>query len=119
MNPLAPACRPAARGLAGAGGGALMAAASMSCVQLGLALSVRLFDQLGPLGVAGLRLAWGGVLLLVLIRPRLRDFTGKDLLACGLLGAVTAGMILLFMLAAARLSLGTRTARHVLVPLAV
>jgi inner membrane transporter RhtA len=119
MNPPAPACRPAARGLAGAGGGALMAAASMSCVQLGLALSVRLFDQLGPLGVAGFRLAWAGVLLLVLIRPRLRDFTGKDLLACSLLGAVTAGMMLLFMLAVAHIPLGTASALEFLGPLAV
>jgi inner membrane transporter RhtA len=105
--------------MAGAGGGALMAAASMSCVQLGLALSVRLFDQLGPLGVAGLRLAWAGVLLLVLIRPRLRSFTGKDLLACSLLGAVTAGMMLLFMLAVARIPLGTASALEFLGPLAV
>ena len=63
-----------------------MAVGSMSCVQLGLALSVHLFGQLGPLGVAGLRLAWAGLLLLVLIRPRRRDFTGRDLLACGVLG---------------------------------
>jgi len=96
-----------------------MAAASMSCVQLGLALSVRLFDQLGPLGVAGLRLAWAGVLLVVLIRPRLRDFTGEDLLACCLLGAVTAGMMLLFMLAVARIPLGTASALEFLGPLAV
>ena len=119
MSPPAPAFRPASLGLAGGRGGALMAAASMSCVQLGLALSVRLFDQLSPLGVAGLRLAWAGVLLVALIRPRLRDFTGKDLLACGLLGAVTAGMMLLFMLAAARISLGTASALEFLGPLAV
>jgi inner membrane transporter RhtA len=119
MSPPTPAGRPAARSLAGAGGGALMAAASMSCVQLGLALSVRLFDQLGPLGVAGLRLAWAGALLVVLIRPRLRSFTGKDLLSCSLLGAVTAGMMLLFMLAVARIALGTASALEFLGPLAV
>ncbi len=55
-----------------------MAAGSMSCVQLRLALSVHLFGQLGPLGVAGLRLAWASVLLLVLARPALRLFTGQD-----------------------------------------
>lgn len=96
-----------------------MAAASMTCVQLGLALSVRLFGQLGPLGVAGLRLALAGVLLAVLIRPRLRQFTGKDLLACSLLGAVTAGVTLLFMLAVARIPLGTASALEFLGPLAV
>jgi inner membrane transporter RhtA len=96
-----------------------MAVASMSCVQLGLALSVHLFDQLGPLGVAGLRLAWAGVLLLALVRPRLRHFTGQDLLACGVLGAVTAGLMLLFMLAVARIPLGTASALEFLGPLTV
>ena len=46
-----------------------MAIASMVCVQLGLAASVGLFDQVGPEGAAWLRLAWAGVLLLVLVRP--------------------------------------------------
>lgn len=96
-----------------------MAAASMSCVQLGLALSVHLFGQLGPLGVAGLRLAWAGVLLVVLVRPRLRHFTGRDLLACSALGAVIAGLMLLFMLAVARIPLGTASALEFLGPLAV
>jgi inner membrane transporter RhtA len=96
-----------------------MAAASMSCVQLGLALSVHLFGQLGPLGVAGLRLAWAGVLLVILVRPRLRHFTGPDLLACGVLGAVTAALMLLFMLAIARIPLGTASALEFLGPLAV
>jgi inner membrane transporter RhtA len=114
-----PACSPSARAPRGSGGGALMAVASMSCVQLGLALSVHLFDQLGPLGVAGLRLAWAGVLLVVLVRPRLRHFTGQDLLACSVLGAVTAGMMLLFMLAIARIPLGTASALEFIGPLAV
>ena len=33
-----------------------------------------------------MRLAWAGVLLLILVRPRSRDFTGPDLLACGSAG---------------------------------
>ena len=96
-----------------------MAVASMSCVQLGLALSVHLFAQLGPLGVTGLRLAWAGVLLVVLVRPRLRHFTRRDLLACCLLGAVTAGLTLLFLLAIARIPLGTASALEFLGPLAL
>jgi inner membrane transporter RhtA len=119
MNSPPPAPRPSAQGLRGAQGGAMMAVASMSCVQLGLALSVHLFDQLGPLGVAGLRLAWAGVLLAVLVRPRLRHFTGQDLVACSVLGAVTAGLMLLFMLAIARIPLGTASALEFLGPLAV
>ena len=120
MSSSLPLPRPAsARGLAGTGGGALMAVASMSCVQLALALSVHLFGQLGPLGVTGLRLGWGGVLLLVLVRPRLRHFTGQDLLACGVLGAVTAGLMMLFMLAVSHIPLGTASALEFLGPLTV
>jgi inner membrane transporter RhtA len=119
MNASPPGCRRHAAGLAGARGGALMAAASMSCVQLGLALSVPLFGQLGPVGVAGLRLAWAGLILVVLVRPRLRHFTRRDLLACCVLGAVTAGVTLLFMLAIARIPLGTASALEFLGPLAV
>jgi inner membrane transporter RhtA len=110
---------PLASRLSGSGGGALMAVASMSCVQLGLALSVHLFGQLGPLGVAGLRLAWAGAILFVLIRPRPRDFTGQDLLACGVLGVVTAGLMLLFTLAIARIPLGSASALEFLGPLTV
>ncbi|MFH8573687.1 EamA family transporter [Streptomyces sp. NPDC017993] len=99
--------------------GALMAVASMSTIQLGLALSVPLVDQLGALGTTGLRLAWAGVLLLVLVRPRLRDFTGRDLWACTMLGSVSAGMMVFFMLAATRLPLGTASALEFLGPLAV
>ncbi len=96
-----------------------MAVGSMSCVQLGLALSAHLLNQLGPLGIAGLRLAWAGVLLLILVRPRPRDFTGKDLLACTALGVVTAGLMMLFMLAIARIPLGTASALEFLGPLTV
>ncbi|GAA2942069.1 EamA family transporter [Streptomyces enissocaesilis] len=103
----------------GAGGGAVMAIASMFCVQLGLALSVHLFDQLGPLGTAWLRLAWAGVLLLALVRPRPSDFTREDLLASVVLGAATAGLMILFMCAVTRIPLGTASALEFLGPLAV
>jgi inner membrane transporter RhtA len=119
MNAPPTAFRRHAPSLAGARGGALMAVASISCVQLGLALSVHLFAQLGPLGVAGLRLAWAGLLLAVLVRPRLRHFSRRDLLACCALGAVTAALMLLFLLAIARIPLGTASALEFLGPLAV
>jgi len=119
MDPQTLASRPPASGARGTGGGVLMSVTSMALVQLALALSVHLFDQLGPLGVAGLRLAWAGVLLLALVRPRLRHFTRRDLLACTMLGAVTAGLMLLFMLAIARIPLGTASALEFLGPLTV
>ncbi|MCF2527292.1 EamA family transporter [Yinghuangia soli] len=107
---------PPARGVQA---GALMAVSAMLCVQLGLAASVHMFDSLGPLGAAWVRLAWAGVILLVLIRPRPSDFTRKDLIACVVLGVATAAMMLLFMSAAARIPLGTASALEFLGPLGV
>lgn len=118
MTSIDSALRPAAP-RAGARTGASLALASMLCVQLGLAVSVGLIGQVGPLGVAWLRLAWAGVLLLVLVRPRRRYFTRSGLLACVVLGVVTAGVTLLFMCAVARLPLGTASALEFLGPLGV
>lgn len=99
--------------------GASAAIAAMLCVQLGLAVSVGLFDRLGPEGAAWLRLAWAGVLLLVLVRPRLSRMSRSGLLACLVLGVVTAGLTLFFMAAVARLPLGTASALEFLGPLGV
>jgi inner membrane transporter RhtA len=99
--------------------GAALAVAAMLCVQLGLALSVGLFDRVGPEGAAWLRLAWAGVLLLVLVRPRPSSFSRSSLLACVVLGVVTAGMTMLFMAAVSRLPLGTASALEFLGPLTV
>lgn len=99
--------------------GAGMAVAAMIFVQLGLAASVGLFDRLGPEGAAWLRLAWAGVLLLVVVRPRPSWFTRTSLIAGIGLGIVTAAMTMLFMAAAARLPLGTASAIEFLGPLSV
>jgi inner membrane transporter RhtA len=96
-----------------------MALASMVLVQLGLAVSVGLLDQIGAEGAAWLRLAWAGVILLVLVRPRLRSFTRASLLNTVALGVVTAGVTMLFMAAIARLPLGTASALEFLGPLGV
>ncbi|MFI5494077.1 EamA family transporter [Actinoplanes sp. NPDC051859] len=99
--------------------GTAMALASMLLVQLGLAASTGLLDQLGADGTAWLRLAWAAVLLLVIVRPRPRSFTRQTLLACVALGVVTAGLTMLFMAAVARLPLGTASALEFLGPLGV
>jgi inner membrane transporter RhtA len=99
--------------------GAAMAIAAMTCVQLGLAASVGLIDQVGPEGAAWLRLAWAGVLLLVLVRPRPSGFSRSSLLACVALGVVTAALTMLFMAAVARIPLGTASALEFLGPLGV
>ena len=99
--------------------GTLMAVGSMTCVQLGLALSVPLFGQVGPLGAVWLRLAWAGVILLIAVRPRPWRFRRPALLAAIALGVVTAGVTMLFMAAVARLPLGTASALEFLGPLGV
>ena len=99
--------------------GASMAVASMLCVQLGLAASVGLIDDVGAGGAAWLRLFWAGVLMLVLVRPRRSTFSPAALRAGTALGIATAGVTLLFMAAVARLPLGTASALEFLGPLGV
>jgi len=99
--------------------GAAMATGSMSCVQLGLACSVGLFDEIGPTGTACLRLLWAGLLLLLIGRPRPSAFTRSSLAACVALGTVTAGVTILFTGAIARIPLGTASALEFLGPLGV
>jgi inner membrane transporter RhtA len=99
--------------------GALLAVASMVLVQLGIAASVGLIDEIGSEGAAWLRLAWAGVLLPLLVRPRLRGLSRRVLLTCVALGVVTAAVTMLFMAAVSRLPLGTASALEFLGPLGV
>jgi inner membrane transporter RhtA len=99
--------------------GASMALAAMVCVQLGLAVSVGLADDIGADGVAWLRLMWAGVLLVAIARPWRASFSRSALLTCVALGVATAGVTLLFMAAVVRLPLGTASALEFLGPLGV
>src|SRR5215467_2564787 len=99
--------------------GALMAVGSMTCIQIGLALSIPLFGQLGPVGLTWLRLAWAALILLVAVRPRPWRFRRPILLATVALGVVTAGVTMLFMAAIARMPLGVASALEFLGPLGV
>ena len=99
--------------------GALMAMGAMLCVQVGLAIAVTLIDRIGVEGAAWLRLAWAGVLLLVIVRPRVAAFTWATFRVCVVLGVVTAAITLLFMAAIDRIPLGTASALEFLGPLGV
>ncbi|MGV9671780.1 EamA family transporter [Gordonia sp. NPDC003504] len=99
--------------------GTTMAITSMLCVQLGLAFSVALVDRIGAEGAGWLRLAWAGVLLPAFVRPRPSAFTRRGFLAAVALGVATAGSVMLFMGAAARIPLGTASALEFLGPLGV
>jgi inner membrane transporter RhtA len=99
--------------------GTSFAVAAMLTVQVGIAASVGLFDEVGPEGAAFLRLAWAGLILLVLVRPRPGQFTRSSFLSCVALGTVTAGVTMLFMAAVERLPMGTASALEFLGPLGV
>src|SRR4051812_2560804 len=72
--------------------GAVMAMGSMLCVQVGLAIAVTLIDRIGVEGAAWIRLAWAGVLMLVIVRPRVSAFTWATFRVCVMLGVVTAAI---------------------------
>jgi inner membrane transporter RhtA len=99
--------------------GASMAIGSMLSVQVGLAIAVTLIDRIGVEGAAWLRLAWAGILMLVIVRPRAAAFTRSTFLACVALGVVTASVTMLFMAALDRIPLGTASALEFLGPLGV
>jgi inner membrane transporter RhtA len=99
--------------------GALMAMGSMLCVQVGLAIAVSLIDRIGVEGAAWIRLAWAGVLMLVIVRPRVAAFTWATFRVCVVLGVVTALITLMFMAAVDRIPLGTASALEFLGPLGV
>lgn len=96
-----------------------MAVGSMVCVQFGLAIAVELIGQIGANGAAWLRLAWAGVLLLIIVRPKPSAFTRSTFLVCVALGVVSAGTTILFMAALNRIELGTASALEFLGPLGV
>lgn len=99
--------------------GLSMALVAMFSVQLGLAVSIGLIDELGTTGAAWLRLAWAAVLFLAIVRPR-RSFYSRNALIAGIaLGLVTGGVTMLFMAAVDRIPLGTASALEFLGPLGV
>ncbi|MGW0699167.1 EamA family transporter [Streptomyces sp. NPDC002867] len=103
--------------------GPVLVLVAMLLLHTGSALATELFHSLGPAGTTWLRLTFAAVLLLLVtggsLWRTLRTIPRRDLLATGFLGVVSAGMMLLFSEAAARLPLGTATALEFLGPLTV
>ena len=96
-----------------------LAIGAIITVQLGAALAIGLFDRVGPGGAAWLRLVFGAVIFLALVRPKLSDYTLRELRVPLLLGVITAIMTVCFMSAIARIPLGTAVAIEFLGPLSV
>lgn len=96
-----------------------LAVVAMLSVQLGAAISVGLFDDLGVAGTAWLRLTLAAAAIVLVARPRYWAWTWRQLRAPVLLGVVSAGMTLAFLAAISLLPLGTVVAIEFLGPLTV
>lgn len=91
----------------------------MVSVQLGAAVSTRLFAALSPAGTAWLRLTIAALVLVAVVRPRLGRLPRGVLLGTLGLGAVTGLLMVSFIEAVARIPLGTAVAIEFLGPLSV
>ena len=111
--------RTTARPAAGRVPAPLLALASMLCIQLGVAVSAPLLDELGGAGTAWLRLCWAAVLVTAVVRLRWWRLPAPALGGAALLGLASAAMTLSFFEAVERLPLGTASALEFCGPLAV
>jgi inner membrane transporter RhtA len=96
-----------------------LAVVAMLSVQLGAAISVGLFDDIGVAGTAWLRITIGAIGFVLIARPRYWRWTWRELRAPILLGFVSGGMTLAFLGAISLLPLGTAVAIEFLGPLTV
>ena len=102
---------------AGASPAVLLVVAGLACQEVGAALAVTLFPEVGPLGMVMLRLVFSAIVLLLIARPSLRGHSRSGWLAVLGFGLVLALMNGLFYLALARLPLGVTVTIEVLGPL--
>jgi inner membrane transporter RhtA len=96
----------------------LVVAAAVS-VQIGAAIAVKLFADVGPLGAVWLRLAISAVVMVVVSRPALRSSPPGAIWWAVAFGVVLAAMNTAFYFAIARISLGPAVTIEFIGPLAV
>lgn len=92
---------------------------AMLSIQLGSAVSVSLFPDIGTGGTAWLRLSLGALILILVVQPRVTSITKKNLPSLLGLGITTGLMTLSFLAAIDRIPLGTAVAIEFLGPLTV
>ena len=114
-----PAAPPPVAPRPGAPAPALLAVLAIVSVQFGNAIAGSFFEQVGPLGAAALRLVLAAVILLIVIRPRVRDWPRRTWLWVGMLGLALAGMNVLIYQAIASIPIGVAVTIELLGPLAV
>jgi inner membrane transporter RhtA len=88
-------------------------------VQLGAAVAKSLFDDLTPNGVVALRLVFGGIVLGLLFRPRIRNRPRAELRLAVAFGLVLVAMNLCFFQALDRIPLGIAVTLEFIGPLGV
>lgn len=87
------------------------------CQDVGAALAVTVFPQVGALGMVTLRLVFSAAVLLALFRPSVRGRSRADWMTVIAFGLTLAAMNVLFYFAIARLALGVTVTIEVLGPL--
>ena len=97
----------------------VLAVVAIFCVQFGNAFAGSFFDQVGPLGAAALRLAFGAAILGAVVRPRMRGWDARTWLGVGVLGVALAGMNSLIYLAIHEIPIGVAVTVELFGPLAV
>lgn len=92
---------------------------AIASVQIGSAVAVELFAQVGAGGASLLRLGWASVILLALWRPMLRGMTRQQWVLAITFGVVLAAMNTAFYAAIDRIPLGVGVTIEFIGPLAV
>jgi inner membrane transporter RhtA len=95
----------------------LLVLASIASAQLGSAVARTLFDGLGAAGITLLRLGIAALVLWLVFRPRIREWSAAAWWAAALLGVVMAGMNLIFYLSLRTVPLGTAVTVEFMGPL--
>lgn len=97
----------------------LLAVAAIVSVQFGNAFAGSFFAQVGPLGAAAMRLAFGALILALVVRPRVRSWDARTWAGVVGLGVALGGMNSLIYLAIHEIPLGVAVTVELFGPLAV
>lgn len=96
-----------------------LAIIAMLLIQVSNALSVTVVEVVGAAGTSWLRMCFGALFLLLIVRPNLRRLRRADLPMLLALGTITGLMTTFFLAALDRIPLGTAVAIEFLGPLTV
>ncbi|MGV8882551.1 MAG: EamA family transporter [Rhodoglobus sp.] len=101
----------------GAFGATGLVVTGLICQEVGAAVAVTLFPEVGSVGMVTLRLVFSAIVLLLIFRPSFRGRSAADWRTVAGFGLVLAVMNVLFYLALARLHLGVTVTIEVIGPL--